>query len=269
MTFSIVAAGVHRGSPAYGVAVASKFLAVGALVPAAAPGVGALATQSLANQAWRAQGLALLRSGVSAAELVRRLVAGDQHREDRQLGVVDAHGGSASHTGAGCEPWAGHATAPGVAVQGNCLAGPAVVAAALAAATGEDPLERRLLAGLAAGGAAGGDKRGRQSAALLIGSDAGGYDGADIAVDLRVDDHPDPVPELARLLGLHELYAGPPEGVQPLAGPLGAEVDGLVARSGAGSLRRWVELENFEMRWSEEGIDERVLAALRTAGATT
>jgi len=265
VTFSVVARDSDPDTQAYGVAVASRFLAVGAIVPAAQAGAGALATQSLANLAYRPDGLRLLASGVEPREVVRRLVEADAQREDRQLGVVGAAGPGAAHTGSACEPWAGHAVGDGVAVQGNCLAGPEVVAAALAAYRSADgPLARRLLAALQAGEDAGGDKRGRQSAALLVVTPAGGYGGgSDVLVDLRVDDSPAPLPELTRLLGLHDLYFGHPESLLPLTGEVAAEVEALLARVGAPSLRRWVELENYEERWADGAIDPVVLAQLR------
>lgn len=265
MTFSVVAR--DADGSAFGVGVASKFLAVGAAVPAAQAGVGALATQSLANLAYRPEGLRLLASGVAPVDVVRRLVEPDSQRADRQLGVVGAAGPGAAHTGSSCEPWAGHAVGDGVAVQGNCLAGPEVVAAALAAYQAADgPLARRLLAALQAGDDAGGDTRGRQSAALLVVTPAGGYGGgSDVLVDLRVDDSPAPLPELSRLLGLHELYFGRPESLLPLVGDLAAEVSELIGSAGAPSLRRWMERENYEERWADGAIDPVVLARLRAA----
>jgi uncharacterized Ntn-hydrolase superfamily protein len=276
VTFSVVAravvgrSGTHDGSAdgtQYGVAVASRFLAVGALVPAAAADAGALATQSLANLAYRRDGLALLRAGTDPEEVVERLTAGDGGRASRQVGIVGRVGPGATFTGDGCEPWAGGAVGDGVAVQGNCLAGPAVVADALAAlSAAAGPLSRRLHSALAAADAAGGDKRGRQSAALLVVAPHGGYGGgSDVAVDLRVDDSPAPVLELGRLLDLHELYFGRPDPATllPLRGDLRAEVDLLLRERGAANLRRWMELENYEERWVDGAIDPLVLARLR------
>ena len=268
MTFSLVARAIDdAGRPTYGVAVASKFLAVGALVPAASAAAGALATQSLANLTYRPAGLELLRAGAVAQEVVDRLTGVDPQAEHRQLGVVGSTGQGATFTGSGCEPWAGGEVADGLAVQGNCLAGATVVADAVAAfQDAEGSLADRLVAGLAAGDAAGGDKRGRQSAALLVVTPGGGYGGgSDVLVDLRVDDAASPLPELQRLLALHRLYAGPASDVQPLEGALGAEVVALLARVGAPDLRRWMELENYEERWTDDGIDGQVLDALRTA----
>ena len=211
MTFSIVARSADGES--WGVAVASKFLAVGSAVPAAVAGVGAVATQADANVAYKGQALAHMDEGATASVALQRLLEEDEGRDHRQVGLVDSDGGAASHTGHACLDWAGSVTGPdntGYAIQGNILAGEFVVAAmqdAFEATDPEEPLARRLLAALAAGDDAGGDKRGRQSAALLVVREGAGYGGGDdIAVDLRVDDHPDPVTELARLLDLNDLY---------------------------------------------------------------
>ncbi len=208
MTFSIVARSTDGES--WGVAVASKFLAVGAVVPAAVAGVGAVATQADANVAYKGLALSHLDEGATASIALQRLLEEDEGREDRQVGIVDVDGGAASHTGHACLDWAGSVTGEGYAIQGNILAGDFVVAAmqdAFEASDPDEPLARRLLAALAAGDDAGGDRRGRQSAALLVVRDGAGYAGGDdIAVDLRVDDHPDPVTELARLLDLNDLY---------------------------------------------------------------
>lgn len=200
MTFSIVGCDLRRSE--WGIAVASKFLAVGAVVPWAEGGVGAIATQSYANTAYGPQGLQLMRDGSSAREVVDTLVAGDAGRAQRQVGVVDARGRSATHTGDECMAWAGGRTGRGYAAQGNILAGPGVVdgMADSFESTDGEPLDERLMAALLAGDAAGGDRRGKQSAALLIVSPGRGYAGFnDIALDLRVDDHADPLTELERL----------------------------------------------------------------------
>src|SRR4051794_33011285 len=208
MTFSIVAA---DGS-SWGVAVASKFLAVGCAVPAAAAGVGAIATQSYANLAYRPDGLALLRDGKSAKEALDALTTADDGRSQRQAGIVDRNGQAATYTGDECHAWAGGRTGPSYAIQGNILTGSDVVEAmeqAWLGTGGNTPLARRLFAALVAGDAAGGDRRGRQSAAIIVASTEGGYaDSTDIVCDLRVDDSPAPIPELGRLLDLHDLYFG-------------------------------------------------------------
>jgi uncharacterized Ntn-hydrolase superfamily protein len=207
-TYSLCASDLERGE--WGVAVQSRFLAVGSVVSWAEAGVGAVATQALANPRYGPEGLALLREGRSAEDVVEALVGADDGRDDRQLGVVDARGGAATYTGAACFDWAGGRTGPGYAAQGNILVSGATVDAlteTFEASSG--PLAERLIAALAAGEAAGGDRRGRQSAALLVVSAGGGYGGmSDVAVDLRVDDHSEPIEELARLYGLHELYFG-------------------------------------------------------------
>ncbi|HJU96372.1 MAG TPA: DUF1028 domain-containing protein, partial [Jiangellaceae bacterium] len=228
MTFSIVARSADGA--AFGVAVASKFLAVGAAVPAAAAGVGAIATQAFANLAYRPEGMAQLREGRSASLTLETLVAADDEREKRQVGIVDVAGAAATFTGRECHPWAGGISGEGYAIQGNILTGPEVVTAMESAwheSSPEAPLARRMLAVLAAGDAAGGDRRGRQSAAILVVTPEGGYGGgSDVLVDLRVDDHTAPVGELARLLDLHELYFGKPDPdtLLDLGGELGAEV---------------------------------------------
>jgi uncharacterized Ntn-hydrolase superfamily protein len=269
VTFSIVARSADGES--WGVAVASKFLAVGSAVPAAAAGVGAIATQSFANTAYKPQALAAMTAGLTATETLASLLADDPDREQRQVGLVDATGGSATFTGSGCYGWAGGVAGEGYAIQGNILTGPEVVAAMEQAWSSSDPsapLEVRLLAALAAGDAAGGDSRGRQSAAVLVmrrGAGYGGFD--DVAVDLRVDDHPRPVDELLRLRDLHELYltASTDDERLPITPELLAELDGLARGRGRADFAAWVGAENYEMRVAEDltWIDVRVLAIVR------
>jgi len=204
-TFSIVA--FDRATGSWGVAVQSKFPAVGAMVPFAEAGVGAIATQAAANMAWGPQGLRLFREGVGAREAVRRLVEGDPGREERQLGVVDARGEAAAFTGTKCMEWAGHEVGDGFTCQGNILYGPAVVRA-MARSYESTPgdIADRLLAALQAGQREGGDRRGVQSAALLIvRKDAGYGGGTDRWVDLRVDDHTSPIEELRRIFQVYDL----------------------------------------------------------------
>lgn len=202
-TFSIAAADPATGE--VGVAVASRFFAVGTVVPWAKAGVGAVATQASANTSYGPDGLDLMARGLSAEEALKVLVRGDEGRDRRQVGLVTAAGDSATFTGPGANAWAGGRRGPGYAVQGNILVGEAVVAGmerSFLASAGK-PLAERLLAALAAGDAAGGDSRGRQSAALLVCRAKGGYNGfTDRAVDVRVDDHPDPFRELSRLVGM-------------------------------------------------------------------
>jgi uncharacterized Ntn-hydrolase superfamily protein len=202
MTFSIVAADVKSGD--WGVAVASKFPCVGAVVPWASAGAGAVATQSWANTSFGPDGLALMGEGVEASRALDRSLLADEGKEDRQVGFVDGSGRAATFTGSRCMEWAGGVTGDGFAAQGNILAGEAVVAELARAFTETDgDLCDRLLAALVAGDAAGGDKRGRQSAALLVVRDGGGYEGRnDRYIDLRVDDHADPINELVRIFGV-------------------------------------------------------------------
>ncbi len=202
MTFSIVAADPLAGD--WGVAVASRFPCVGAVVPWARAGVGAVATQSWANTALGPDGLGLMGEGVPADDALRRLLEEDDGREDRQVGFVDSAGRSATFTGSRCMGWAGGATGSGFAAQGNILVGEPVVAELVRVySAAEGDLCDRLLAALLAGDAAGGDRRGRQSAALLVVREGGGYEGRnDRYIDLRVDDHPEAPSELARLFAV-------------------------------------------------------------------
>jgi uncharacterized Ntn-hydrolase superfamily protein len=234
VTFSIVARDHATGD--LGVAVASKFLAVGAVVPWARAGIGAIATQALANVAYGPKALAALADGAAADDVLAALTAADEGRADRQAGLVDRSGRAATYTGSGCLAWAGGRTAEGVAVQGNILTGPDVVDAMLQAylASGAR-FPDRLVEALLAGDRAGGDARGRQSAALLVVRDAAGYGGAnDRWLDLRVDDHADPVAELGRLLGVWRvLYERPePDDLLPIEGPLAAELRSQLTRAG-------------------------------------
>jgi uncharacterized Ntn-hydrolase superfamily protein len=270
MTFSIVARSADGSS--HGVAVASKFLAVGAIVPAAEAAVGAIATQSYANLAYRPQGLMLLRTGVSPADVVAGLTAADPGRAKRQLGVVGRTGDGATYTGQACHSWAGGITGYGFAVQGNILTGPEVVEAmrdAWLESDPEAPLARRLLAALTAGDRAGGDSRGRQSAALFVVSRGGGYGGtSDVAVDLRVDDHPEPCTELARVLDLHSLLFDKPdpEKVLALQGEVADEVRRLLGTDTSdldAALADWAGVENLEERMVPGAIDPLVLEHLR------
>lgn len=235
MTYSIVA--LDRATGDLGIAVQSKFLAVGAVVPWARAGVGAVATQSFANVAYGPDGLAMLAAGDSAAETLARLVEGDALREQRQAGIVDRNGESASHTGRECFAWAGGRTGDGFAAQGNILAGAGVVdGLADTFSAGGRPFPELLVACLAAADAAGGDRRGRESASLLIVREAGGYGGGnDRWVDLRVDDHADPIGELARLLDLQRLYLDRPAAgdLLPLDEALAGELRSMLSRVGA------------------------------------
>jgi uncharacterized Ntn-hydrolase superfamily protein len=271
MTFSIVA----TDGTAWGVAVASKFLAVGSAVPAAAAGVGAIATQSYANLSYRPDGLAHLAAGRSAQETLDALTAADNLREQRQAGIVDSDGRAATFTGNECHAWAGGVTGDGYAIQGNILTGADVVAEmeqAWLASDPASPLARRLLAALVAGDDNGGDSRGRQSSALFVVSPGAGYGGmSDVAVDLRIDDHPAPIPELIRLLDLHDILFAPPDPADavPLEGDLEVEVHDRLSRLGHDdpdldrALADWAGIENLEERMLAGRIDPVALEVLR------
>ncbi len=274
MTFSIVA----RQGPAFGVAVASKFLAVGAVVPAAVNGVGAVATQASARVAYLDELVEALRSGTAAADALEVATEPDVESPTRQLGVVGLSS-AATFTGADCLHWAGGTARDegesAYAIQGNILTGPEVVEAMESAWRGSAgrPFAQRLLAALVAGDDAGGDSRGRQSAAMYAVEPGAGYDGCGVLADLRVDDHGDPVGELTRLLSEWEMYFGRPENVQPLRAGLAEEVRGLLARAGyvaddlPVALADWAGHVNYETRLSPDGIDARVLEALRATRA--
>ena len=207
-TFSIVASDPNNNS--YGVAVASKFLAVGSVVSWAKSEVGAIATQAHAKIAFGPDGLQMLEGGCSASEVLSTLILDDPGAETRQLAIIDAHGGVAAHTGIKCHEWAGHIIGEHFSCQGNILAGPETLdamEASFVSTTGE--LSDRLIAALEAGDAAGGDSRGKQSAAILVVKPGGGYGGdTDRYLDLRVDDHRDPVNKLSRLVKMHHLFFG-------------------------------------------------------------
>ena len=270
MTFSIVARSADGES--WGVAVASKFLAVGSAVPAAVAGVGAIATQADANVAYKGLALAHLDDGATASVALLRLLEEDEGRDHRQVGIVDVDGGADSHTGHACLEWAGGETGDGYAIQGNVLVGSEVIEAMKLAWESSDPgapLARRLLESLTAGDEAGGDKRGRQSAAILVVREGAGYGGRDdIAVDLRVDDHAAPVTELARLLDLNDLYltASTDDEKVPVTPDLEQELTQFAQARGYDDFHAWVGTENYEMRVSPEleWIDQQILDIVRT-----
>src|SRR5262245_51470307 len=270
-TYSIAACDLE--AKRWGVAVQSKFLSVGSVVPWADPEVGAIATQADANPRYGPNGLALLREGLSAAEVVERLTEADEERDVRQLGVVDSEGRSASWTGSQCNEWAGHRNGPCYAAQGNILVSAETVDALAETFEGNThlPLAQRLLECLAAAQAAGGDRRGQQSASLLIVERDGGYASlSDIVVDLRVEDHARPIEELRRIYGLHRLLfeVTPREEWLPLEGELRTEVDERIAKAGHDSLASWAGVENLEERVDgEDAIDPVVLNALREGTA--
>jgi uncharacterized Ntn-hydrolase superfamily protein len=272
-TYSIVACDRERGE--WGVAVQSRFLAVGSLVSWAEPEVGAIATQAFANPRYGPDGLALLREGLSAEETVARLTEADDGREGRQLGVVDREGRGASHTGSGCFDWAGGRTGAGYAAQGNILVSAETVDALAETfeASRGDALAERLIACLGAAQQAGGDRRGQQSAALLVVKKDAGYAAlSDVLVDLRVDDHETPIAELERLYQLHRLYFGqtPEQQWLPVDADLEAELRERLGRLGytnedlEAAFNEWSGTENLEDRVKGlDRIDPVVLAELR------
>jgi uncharacterized Ntn-hydrolase superfamily protein len=286
-TFSIAA--VDRATGDVGVAVASKFLAAGNIVPWPLPGVGAVATQALANGTYGSQGLALMADGLSADVALARLLDGDAHSDQRQVGLASLDGSAAAHTGIRCQAWAGHRVGDGFACQGNILAGPQVIEAMAATfLTTVGALQHRLFAALAAGDAEGGDRRGRQSAALKVLRTGGGYQGLNDAVaDLRVDDASRPVEELGRLLALNDLYFGksPASEKLSLTGDILQEIAAIADRAGqplAGSgslddaefrmaLEAFIGAENLEDRvdFTERTIDLPALQFLRRSHAPT
>jgi uncharacterized Ntn-hydrolase superfamily protein len=279
MTFSNV--GWDPDAPAgaeWGVAVASKFLAAASVVSWARAGCGAVATQALANVTYGPTGLVLL-ADAAASDVIRMLTEPDEGREHRQVGVVDRTGGAATYTGSDCLPWAGGRTGPGYTCQGNILTGSDVVddMADVFESTSGD-LASRLLAALLAGDRAGGDSRGKQSAGILVVSAGGGYLGdSDVAMDLRVDDHPDPVSELGRLMGLHRQIFPRPTDLEftPVDEDLAGEIAALLVSAGyavgsgvggdlEAALSSFVGTENLEARWRDGPVIEAgVLAALR------
>jgi uncharacterized Ntn-hydrolase superfamily protein len=273
-TYSIVACDLVAGQ--WGVATQSKFLAVGSVVPWAEANVGAVATQSYANPSYGPDGLRLLRDGLSAEETATRLTEADEGRDQRQLGIVDGRGGAATYTGTGCHDWAGGRTGPCFAAQGNILVSVTTVDALAETfeATAGKPLAERLLDCLAAAQAAGGDKRGQQSAALLVVEENAGYAGlTDTLVDLRVDDYPRPIEELRRLFGIHQALFGrtPREEWVEVDAVLTAELRERLTQLGydeelSAAFARWSGSENLEERVDGvERIDPVVLRALREA----
>jgi uncharacterized Ntn-hydrolase superfamily protein len=266
-TYSIAACDLAARQ--WGVAVESKFLAAASLVSWAEPDVGAVATQAYANPRYGRDGLALLRDGHSAQEAVERLTSADEGRAHRQVGVVDRQGESASYTGSECHAWAGGRTGPCYAAQGNILVSQATVDALAATfeGTAGRPLAERLLDCLAAAQAAGGDRRGQQSASLLVVEKDGGYAKmSDTLVDLRVDDHPQPIDELRRLYTIHDLLFGrtPRERWIPVDETLRAEIRERLSRLGYDRLEDWAGVANLEERVEgDASIDPVVLDVLR------
>ena len=273
MTYSIVACDLEARE--WGVAVQSKFLAVGSAVPFAAAEVGAIATQALANVAYGPDGLTLLREGQSAGDVVAELTRADDGRDDRQLGIVDARGGSATFTGSACVGWAGGLAGDCFAAQGNILVSESTVYALAETflASAGAPLAGRLLASLAAAQEAGGDRRGQQSAALYVVREGGGYGGrSDRLIDLRVDEHPTPIAELERIHAMHRVLFGqtPRDEWIDVDEALRSEIAMLLAERGyeaattADAYTSWADTENFEERVDGfDRIDPVVLDELR------
>jgi uncharacterized Ntn-hydrolase superfamily protein len=279
MTFSIVAFDAATGD--LGVAVASKFPCVGAVVPWARAGIGAVATQSWANTDFGPDGLGLMGGGLPAGAALDAVLEPDGDREERQVGFIDARGGAATFTGANCMDWAGGRTGEGFAAQGNILVGEDVVASmADMFATTEGDLCDRLLAALLAGDAAGGDRRGKQSAALLVVRDAGGYEGRnDRYIDLRVDDHPDAPAELARLFDVWDTtmlvrtdepleasaeLVGEVQRRLAAVGVLDAEPSGELDDATTAALAEWAGRFNLEGRLRDDGmLSGHLVAELR------
>lgn len=277
-TFSIIAADPATGE--VGVAVQSKFLAVGSVVPWAKANVGAVATQSWANTAFGPEGLALLEKGLSPEEVIDRLIADDPGRSLRQVAVINAEGEASAFTGHECYNWAGHIIGEHHSCQGNILVSEETVSEmSRTFEVSEGPLAERMLKAIAAAQQAGGDSRGKQSAAVYVLQEGAGYGGYnDVKVDLRVDDHPEPIEELQRLYELHKMYAAPSEDKLAIEGDvLKAVVEQLVKLSllemgdynsynaeVKEALKAFVLRENFDDHWSEEAlIDESVLAYLK------
>jgi uncharacterized Ntn-hydrolase superfamily protein len=271
-TYSIAACDLEAGQ--WGVATQSKFLGVGSVVPWAQPHVGAIATQAYANPRYGPEGLALLREGLSADEMVERLTSADEGRDHRQLGVVDGEGRSASYTGSECMDWAGGRTGPCYAAQGNILvsAGTVDAIAERFERTRGAPLAERLLDCLDAAQAAGGDRRGQQSAALLVVEHEAGYANlSDAVVDLRVDEHERPLEELRRIYAMHQAIFGktPSEEWLDVDDSLADELRGRLARLGyegelGDAFFTWAGNENLEERVEGvERVDPVVLEELR------
>ncbi len=274
MTFSIVACDLEEQS--WGVAVASKFPAVGAVVPFGRASAGAVATQSFANTSFGPRGLDFMSAGLTAQQALDELLKNDPDRELRQVGLVDIHGRSATFSGSGCFAWAGGVAGSGYAIQGNILAGPKVVPAmekAFLKAKGSLP--GRLFSALLAGDRAGGDKRGRQSAAIYVVKPNGGYGGyLDRWIDYRVDDHEDPVPRLGELIAMHELYFGksPESDRMPIKGRALSHLTTILKQEGClkkdtefvSAFNEFIGNENFEERADPNAawIDRPVLKYL-------
>lgn len=277
-TFSIVGADPRTGE--VGVAVQSKFLAVGSVVPWAKANVGAVATQSWANTSYGPKGLELLEQGLSPEEVIGALVADDEGKNLRQLAVINANGEASAFTGDECFDWAGHKVGLNHSAQGNILVSEdTVTSMSETFELAEGTLAERLIEALAAAQHAGGDSRGKQSAAVYVLQEGAGYGGYnDVKVDLRVDDHPEPIEELRRLYKLHELFSTPTEEFLDMEGEVFEDVKGQLVKLGfldtvdhptyegtvKEALKTFALRENFDDRWTEDNqIDEKVYAFLK------
>jgi uncharacterized Ntn-hydrolase superfamily protein len=269
-TFSIVA--FDKGSGEVGVAVQSKFISVGSVVPWARAGAGAIATQAFSNASYGPKGLDLLTRGLGAKEVVRKLTAADKGRAKRQLGIVDCKGGAEAYTGPNCFDWAGHIVGESYTCQGNILVSRKTVEAmARTYETKRGDLADRMLAALHAGQKAGGDRRGQQSAAIYVAKKGGSYGGTiDRYIDVRVDDHPDPITELQRIFDLYSitlLEREDPKDRHPLKGELVSEVQNILKKQGyykgkvdgeknketVAALKSYYNINNFENKWRNDG----------------
>jgi len=269
MTFSIVA--YDPKNKEWGIAVQSKFVAVGAIVPFAKANVGAIATQAYANTSYGPEGLALLEKGLTAEETIKELIKDDERREERQIGIVDSYGNTAAFTGKNCFDWAGHLIGKNFSCQGNILASEDVVKAmAKAFENTKNDLVEKLFAALEAGQKKGGDRRGRESAAIFIVKEKGAYDGGtDRYIDIRVDEHPKPIKELRKVFEIYDmsiLLRDDPKDIVKLVGETmeivkerlkvdgfyKGEIDGLYNKETRDALRDWLGTNNFEVKERED-----------------
>ncbi|MFX1314753.1 MAG: DUF1028 domain-containing protein [Promethearchaeota archaeon] len=269
MTFSIVAFDPKNNE--WGVAVQSKFVAVGSIVPYAKAKIGAIATQAYVNTSYGPNGLALLEKGLTAEETIQKLIKNDDQKEQRQIGVVDSYGNAASFTGSECFEWAGHMVGKTFSCQGNILASENVIKAmAKAFETTQGDLIEKFLAVLEAGQEAGGDRRGRESAAILIVKEKGAYDGGtDNYIDIRVDEHPTPIKELRKIFEIYDmclLLRDDPKDIIKLKGKTvkivkerlkldgfySGEIDDKYDDETKKALRNWLGTNNFEVKGRDD-----------------
>ena len=270
MTFSIVI--YDPNEEAWGVGVASKFLAVGAFVPWLKAGVGAIATQALANLTYGPRGLSLLEQGMDAQTVIKILTSSDPLKEKRQIGVVDSKGDSASFTGKECYPYAGHIVGNNFAVQGNILAGEEVLEAMAKEAEGKGKIYEKILRALIAGERKGGDRRGKQSAAIVVvksGSSGTEFDPLSVGkyIDIRVDDSPNPLEELERILNLWVATFIEEEMVN--VKDYEKEIQEALRKLGYKDLKTWVEMNNFEGKYTGDKIGKSVLKVLLSSAKSS